>query len=188
MASLEDNYEYGVSPLYKDDGVTGLIFIKKIDPDTGEKTLIDFPVIDISDSEYQLGYTGLNFVPNKIFWDLGDGSKSSNSTPVYTYNTYGYHKVALTVMNNLGETAVINNVEDHYIIIGKMDFSGDPLSGDKPLTVSFEDDSVAPTGYQYTGMQWDFGDSRGATGQNPTHNYQDYGSYTVGINATLDNI
>lgn len=189
MANYGENYVYGESPTYKDDGQEGVILVSSVDSDTGDITPTDFPILDIVPSSYKFGYTGLFFVPKRVSWDFGDGTSSSDPDPTHTYNTHGYHDVQLSIMDNGGHWYRVAAIYRHHIALGKMDFSGDPLRGDKPLTVTFEDENYAPTGSSYTGMQWDFGDTYGATGMNPSpHTYLDYGSYTVEIDATLDTI
>ena len=60
------------------------------------------------------------------------------------------------------------------------DFSATPLSGQAPLAVSFTDRSKnSPTSWL-----WNFGDSTGASTQNPAHLYQKPGQYTVKLTAT----
>jgi serine protease AprX len=167
---------------------TGIVLISKIDPDTGGLISESFPIIDVIPSEYVFGYTGLSFEPKKFYWDFGDGTNSDIPKPKHTYRTYGYHKVIFSIMNNGNDWYKIDDIDSHLVVLGKMDFSGEPLRGEKPLLVYLDDNSLAPTGYQYTGMQWDLGDTHGATGRSISHNYLDYGSYTVGINMTLDKI
>ncbi len=59
-------------------------------------------------------------------------------------------------------------------------FDASPRVADLPATVSFTDlSSESPTSWS-----WDFGDSYGDTAQNPTHEYTDYGDYTVSLTAT----
>lgn len=59
-------------------------------------------------------------------------------------------------------------------------FSGTPLSGEVPITVTFTDASTnTPTSWL-----WDFGDGSSATTQSPTHVYVQSGSYTVVLTAT----
>jgi len=60
-------------------------------------------------------------------------------------------------------------------------FSGTPISGDYPLTVSFTDlSSGSPTSWS-----WDFGDGVGtSTVQNPSYIYETAGTYTVSLTAT----
>lgn len=60
------------------------------------------------------------------------------------------------------------------------DFSGIPLSGVKPLTVSFTDLSTnSPTSWL-----WNFGDGYTSTEQNPVHNYLNIGIYSVSLKVT----
>jgi PKD repeat protein len=59
------------------------------------------------------------------------------------------------------------------------DFSANPLSGNTPLIVQFTDLSTGATSWQ-----WDFGDGSGSTQKNPSHTYQNPGSYTVVLTAS----
>lgn len=59
-------------------------------------------------------------------------------------------------------------------------FSGDPTSGDFPLTVQFTDLSTGNP----TSWDWDFGDGNGSALQNPGHEYTAAGTYTVTLTAT----
>src|SRR5512136_1361461 len=59
-----------------------------------------------------------------------------------------------------------------------VDFTGSPLSGSAPLTVTFTDNSTGSDPLTYA---WDF-DNNGineSTLQNPVHAYNDAGIYTV---------
>lgn len=57
------------------------------------------------------------------------------------------------------------------------DFSGDPRSGEAPLTVQFTDES---TGY-VTEWLWDFGDGAMSMLENPSHTYTSEGEFTVSL-------
>ena len=59
-------------------------------------------------------------------------------------------------------------------------FSGTPLTGVAPMSVTFTDASTnTPTGWA-----WDFGDGGNSSSQNPSHNYTTPGTYTVTLTAT----
>lgn len=58
-------------------------------------------------------------------------------------------------------------------------FSASPTSGDAPLTVNFTDASMGEDSWS-----WDFGDDGTSTVQNPTHIYQNAGTYTVSLTVT----
>jgi len=59
-------------------------------------------------------------------------------------------------------------------------FVGNPTSGVAPLTVQFTDQSSGSP----TGWSWAFGDGGTSTAQNPSHVYQNAGTYTVTLTAT----
>ena len=60
------------------------------------------------------------------------------------------------------------------------DFVGSPTTGIAPLDVNFEDRSRGTV----SGWTWDFGDGAKATNADPTHTYQQPGSYTVRLTAS----
>jgi len=60
------------------------------------------------------------------------------------------------------------------------DFTGSPTSGTAPLTVQFSDQSSGAV----TSRLWDFGDGQNSTNANPSHTYQNAGSYTVKLTVT----
>ncbi len=59
-------------------------------------------------------------------------------------------------------------------------FSGNPISGEAPLTVNFTDQSTNDP----TSHGWDFGDGTTSTQQNPAKTYTNAGNYTVKLTAT----
>jgi PKD repeat protein len=62
------------------------------------------------------------------------------------------------------------------------DFAGAPVTGTVPLTVQFTDNSTdGPTGWA-----WNFGDGGTSTLQNPSHAYQNAGTYTVSLTVSND--
>jgi PKD repeat protein len=63
------------------------------------------------------------------------------------------------------------------------DFSGNPTSGPAPLIVYFSDLSTGNP----TSWSWTFGDGGTSTAQNPSHQYQTDGTYTVSLTATNEN-
>lgn len=187
MDNYGSNYAYGSSPTYKDEGPAGVILVSKVG-DNKQLTPKTFPVLDVVPAKYRFGTTGLYFTPKKYLWDFGDGSSSNDVSPEHTFTNQGYQDVLLSIQDNHNTWHRVEEPYSHNMVLGKFDFEGAPRRGDKPLEVTFEDVSYSPTGCNYTGLQWDFGDTYGATGSNPApHTYLDYGSYTVGINALLDN-
>lgn len=57
------------------------------------------------------------------------------------------------------------------------DFVGLPREGTEPLTVQFTNLSTGT----WESIYWDFGDGSSSTDENPSHTYQDDGTYTVAL-------
>lgn len=62
----------------------------------------------------------------------------------------------------------------------RADFSGNPLSGNSPLSVLFTDQSTGTI----TSYLWNFGDGGTSTSANPSHTYPSGGTYTVSLAVT----
>jgi PKD repeat protein len=67
------------------------------------------------------------------------------------------------------------------VFVLNAEFSANPVSGYVPLTVSFTDESTG----LIKAWEWDFGDNFPLSNeQNPTHTYEDPGTYTVSLKVT----
>ena len=64
-----------------------------------------------------------------------------------------------------------------------VDFTGSPLSGNRPLPVAFTDLSSGGPSNSPTWWQWDFGDGGTSQEKNPTHTYDVPGYQTVSLTA-----
>ncbi|MHA2282672.1 MAG: DNRLRE domain-containing protein [Promethearchaeota archaeon] len=87
--------------------------------------------------------------------------------------------------NNMDVKFIDNagNIGDYFSIVKGAtlaDFTGTPLTGAMPLTVSFTDQSIG----QITSWSWDFGDGGMSTLQNPSYTYTTAGTYTVSLTVT----
>jgi PKD repeat protein len=114
-------------------------------------------------------------------WDFGDGITSTLQNPSHTYANAGLYTVNLTVT---GPGGADTRARADYITVSEppptADFSGAPLSGTVPLTVTFTDASTGAI----TSYLWDFGDGITSTLQNPSHTYANAGLYTVNLTVT----
>ncbi len=121
-------------------------------------------------------------VPTSWAWDFeNDGTiDSTEQNPSHTYTAGGKHTVNLTVGNAAGTDSEVKNEFITAYIPPVANFSGTPVSGNTPLTVTFKDLSEnLPTSWL-----WDFGDGTTSTSQNPSHKYSYAGNYTVSLNVT----
>jgi len=121
-------------------------------------------------------------------WDFGDGYTSTDQRPSHVYTTDGYHTVSLIAYGTGGaQTEVVKRA---YIRVGVFSFSVEyDRMGALPISASFSNTSVAPTGYEFIDWRWDFGDvsiGSGLTG--PSHVYSEYGSYNVTLSAKMTQV
>jgi gliding motility-associated-like protein len=113
-------------------------------------------------------------------WNFGPDAVPSTSTmrdpQSVSYNQAGAHPVSLTV-NSFG---CIKTVWDTVKIYEKpsIDFEVPQQIGCAPFTVDFIDLSTAGTTILY---EWDFGDGNQSNLPNPSHTYQNPGTYDVSL-------
>ena len=127
--------------------------------------------------DYSTGSTPLTYA-----WEFGDGATSTEQNPKHTYIRKGLYTVKLTVTNFYGSST---ETKLNYISIGmapNAGFTGEPTTGNAPLTVAFTDHS---SGYP-TSWNWNFGDGQESVQQNPVHTYWAGGEYTVTLTASND--
>jgi len=139
-------------------------------------------------------YPGIHFIDTSEFaptswrWSYKNATTGwtvfgTTQNPDYRFG-YGTYDINLTATNAAGSNTT---TKTGYIISSPSyplaSFSGTPLTGNAPITVTFTDasDVTAPTGFL-----WDFGDGNatGSTLQNPVHTYFAGGQYTVSETVT----
>ncbi len=121
--------------------------------------------------------------PTKWRWDFGDGTYSTQKSPVHTYSAAGTYTVKLTAINTAGSNT---KTKSNYVKVSEASqipvasFSSNANSGNAPLSVTFTDTSTGSP----TSWKWNFGDGTYSTIQNPTHIYSTAGKYTVTLTAS----
>ncbi len=115
------------------------------------------------------------------WWSFGDGGSSSETDPSHGYTQTGVYTVSLTVSGACGSDVLTRT---SYITVSAggcvsptAGFSGSPLTGTAPLTVSFSDASSGTI----SGRWWSFGDGGSSSETNPGHGYTQTGVYTVSL-------
>ncbi|MAB78478.1 MAG: hypothetical protein CMJ89_03900 [Planctomycetes bacterium] len=111
-------------------------------------------------------------------WNFGDTNTTTQQNPVNTYTAAGTYTVSLAV-SGPGGTDLETKVD--YVTITEpaptAEFSGTPLSGSAPHSVSFTDSSTGAV----SAWSWSFGDLGTSIAQNPIHVFEDAGTYTVSL-------
>ncbi len=98
------------------------------------------------------------------FWDLGDGSTTSDKNPTHTYTNYSYTVDSVYAVN-LSTSSNYRCTHDTSFLVTvypkpKASFSPDVKTGCAPLDVTFTDLS---TGQSLNAIQWNFDDGAGFT-------------------------
>ncbi len=161
----------------------------------GQDTLTERNLIDVRSSEGVVADFGadptVGNVPLKVkftdkslneptswVWDFGNGGESDEQNPTHTYQSAGIFTVSLTATNSDSTDTIekqnLINVSQEDVVA---EFKAEPTVGFAPLTVKFTDLSE-PVDSIITWL-WEFGDGGNDTNQNPEHEYQTEGFYTV---------
>lgn len=131
-----------------------------------------------------------NFTPTAYEWYFADGTANqTGQSTIHTFSQQGTYRVNMTAVSdtccfasgNLVGSRLVRVVAPPYA-----EFTGLPLSGCVPHTVTFTDTSpTTATHGPPTAWQWNFGDNTNiVTVQNPTHTYLHAGTYTVSLTAS----
>ena len=129
-----------------------------------------YPVVDFDDTFTCPNVAFVDASPENQgiiswLWDFGDETSSTEQNPTHEYAGSGTYTVSLTTKNECGaEKTYSTDITINFPIAG---FSGTPLSGESPLSVTFTDSSQYADSYNY-----DFGDgSADSQEQNPVHEF-----------------
>lgn len=115
--------------------------------------------------------------PTSFNWTFQGGSPSTSTqpNPTVTYNSPGTFDVSLTVTNANGNNSV---TYDNFIEVATPTFS------DFTFFVNGLDATFSNQSQNSNSSLWFFGDGEQSTSNNPTHNYNQDGTYTVMLIAT----
>jgi len=116
-------------------------------------------------------------------WDFGDGTQSTQQSPIHTFTGNGIYLVCHTLFNNNGcqDTECYNiTVNDSSNTGCQAYFYANPVNNSNDLNIQFTDYSTSgEPNNGIIGWTWSFGDGSSSTLQNPTHDYATGGSYVV---------
>jgi len=118
--------------------------------------------------------------PTSWQWNFGDGGTSTAQNPGHAFQAVASYTVTLTVANASGSKSMDHTIDVLPAAAPVASFTFSPSSPTPGQSVQFADTSTgAPTSWQ-----WDFGDGRLSTMQNPNHAYTTAGNYLVTLNVS----
>ena len=121
-------------------------------------------------------FTNLSVNSNKWLWDFGDGVKSTQKNPTYTYQNNGTYDVKLISTNSLGCSSTFDIKAAVIVTPPIANFTLNNTPSCAPVTMVFNNTSVGSSSWK-----WNLGDGTSSTLQNPTHIYKLPGNYTVSL-------
>lgn len=112
-------------------------------------------------------------------WKFGDGEISYEQNPTHFYNRPGLYTVKLTVINDKQQSSTITKTDFIKIDLTAplADFLISKIGGYSPVIVEFQ--YKYPNEYFPETYLWNFGDGTISTDPNPTHTYNNAGTYDV---------
>jgi len=111
------------------------------------------------------------------FWDFGDMTTSTESTPTHSYRNDGEFLVSLTVTDDEERSTTVTTqaiIDDSDPIAS---FTAIPVSTTPTLIYRFNDTSKSHDGVEQ--WHWDFGDGTQSSDSEPLHSYVLPGNYTI---------
>lgn len=126
------------------------------------------------ENPFTVSFEGDPAAASSWFWEFNDGSPTETDINVtHTFADPGQHIVQLIATNDTSGCTVARS-DTFTITIPVADFTLDDTAGCKPLEINFTD--LSEDAFTYS---WDFGDGGSSSTANPTHTYQEIGTYTV---------
>ena len=117
----------------------------------------------------------------KFEWDFGDGGSANGESVTHTYTAAGQYTVVLRVTDDRGATATAQKVITVNPAEGDgggtggggplASFTATPLTGESPLTVTFNASASVSPEAAITAYFWDFGDGTTGAGITTNHTY-----------------
>ncbi len=149
--------------------------------------------------EIELTATKANFIPSEGSIMVGESFTATNSEHEDAGRAYSegwwspdyYAEGSDDYLGSGSEETTLTKVSDgHYKLVevyeepeADFDSTHEDEKAEKGETIEFNDESIEGEN-EIVDWQWDFGDGSTSTEQNPTHSYEDEGTYLVKLTVT----
>ena len=112
----------------------------------------------------------------QVFWDFGDGNISAEENPQYTFETEGTYLITQYANNSCSEDSMQVAIE----VLPNPDLSFQFT----PNLCTNQEIQFTSTSNNTAGVQWNFGDGTGSNISNPSHVFNQTGTYEIMLSAT----
>ncbi|MEP7167881.1 MAG: PKD domain-containing protein [Bacteroidota bacterium] len=123
-----------------------------------------------------VSFTDLSLNTVSYLWNFGDGITSTSQNPSHIYNIPGNYTISLTAWDSTGCSETKVKTDFIHVPGTYAYFTLASQSNCLHTLVQFNDSSINATSWT-----WNFGDGYTSDQENPTHLYQDTGSYIVSL-------
>jgi len=118
-----------------------------------------------------------------VYWNIGNGQTSTADQPTFIFEEAGEFSVKAIVTHQSGTVDTLHYEE--VIVVNEkpqVDFSIGSANSCVGESISFNNETTQADTYL-----WTFGDGNQSTDENPLHQYQEAGVYTVSLTASVNN-
>lgn len=146
----------------------------KIDLQLKTAVLAEFlPDPIIGCAPHTVNFKNMSILGDTFYWDLGDGTMSSELEPTHVYTEPGTYVVKLTVIDS--NTCNISSEYEQTITVEEQS------SADFELTFEgcqndMKIENLSENAFSY---RWDFGDEGSSSEEEPEYEYEEGGDYTI---------
>jgi len=134
-------------------------------------------------SPLTVNFSNLSVGGTNYYWQYSDGNTSTAVSPIHTFTYNGLTDttfyIQLVVESAFG---CLDSITDSVVVMGNpiASFGSDAILDCAPLVVAFSDSSVNAVSWN-----WNFGDSTGSVGQNPTHTFENQTQFITNYTVQL---
>lgn len=136
-----------------------------------------FSTMQSTEDYLEYAFTNSSSDATTYLWDFGDGNTSTEESPIHVYETPNVYIVNMTATNDFNlSTSLSRTIDIQAPVTAGFTFEVDATDY---KTYIFTDTSI-----DAVTLLWEFGDGFQFTGMNPSHTYEEDGTYDVTLTAT----
>lgn len=136
------------------------------------------PILDLGCEEDSVYFVNTSLNATQYFWDFGDGTNSTQASPLHVYANQGIYTVKLIAINPPCKDSITQVITIQHPLIAGFGITPDSLcAGDFTVLTPIVASTFSPVNYV---VNWGDGQSNAFTTAIPqSHTYSTAGSYTV---------
>ena len=120
----------------------------------------------------KVNFTNTSTGASSYLWRFQNGNTDTATHPSFTYSSAGYHSATLITYDSSGSTC--DSIDYTFYLSNSVSCDASFYYYSSQNTVYFYDSTLSSNT-----LLWHFGDGTSSTSQNPTHQYNSSGTYTV---------